>query len=1286
MFYVGGDNLNATYSFADTTPSIKIFTNSVSADKIVSPFQYNDLVINFKNKIKGDLNNPNTSKISWQSTNVAYSTILNPVDFITELNDEDYKKIDNVDSDVHSIKAPNRTGIPQQIFIFDVITSFENEYGQIENTTDIESKILWFKNNVDTITVNFNGFGSYNGGKAVYLDVFSYDLNDWYELHNSTKNQLMNASSVPTNITLSCNKDSNQSIVPWNLIDDTGMIKVIAYTEATTSTSKPSVLNTNYIELKITFKNQDKLTTSWSQIIDDSLLNKLKTRNQNDITNIDYINKTAKCGDINLVLQSKTQPACRDDYKTGSPNKAYYLSNSTLQIPSTFITEVPDYSQIDTLGDGKKYSTTTIINGEKPQQLFVYNIISMLQQKYGSLPCNNNLQSQIEWVKQNIKRLGMTINYYGYGVNPLGNKLYIDIFNPNTNSYSTTWLTNDNASSALTTGTIDVPSNYIDNNGYVNFIIYTDSASSTTTNVAVLPNHGLSIGDIIYNNNRSKYAVISFIDGNGLLLDRSITYQQINDVIKKYHYTTNKTTETNTTSYTVKITNHELSVGDYIKNNTRNSTISRVSSVTDANTFSISPSISGQTTGDSISFYPLLGEQTIDDSVAPAAIYTDYISLDVELGLIGYDLLVPSDPRRDSASDGNYDTCILIESNINSITSDFGNKVKGSIIENPNIIKVYKNKTLYDFNTTSTTTELTQTEYDRIKINNDGSILTVVETRSGYIPQLIFTYDIVKAYEKQYGVLNAPDKASVVKSLIKQLDVSWYGYATNPNGYKVYLCYWANGGDTPNSWVGGNLGLANYTNNTKSLSVINTSDNPIDMDNVPIDNNGMLNILVYTNAATGSSTTTKSQIITDYCSLNISFRDRQDNAVLYLTGNSLGIETTEANKVGNFLIETDLSDLCNSNFKGNNDIFLNTLKNIGLNIWANASGVNDNKLANGVNCYLYDFYSNAWINNKADEELYQSLSNMNITKLLLNPSKKIDRLINPNNKIYALITPQYPSLSNFPSKCNLDFIQVEVDYNSLPYKIPDIQNIGLTSNWSVFIKGFCPNWDSNTTKNNRCIFSITNDSMIIKLYFDSINKKWILARYNPTESKWDYLMSNTTTFIQYQMHNFLIEQTSTGVIKMKILKNGGSAEKYIFNDDYIPNGLGYFYSMTDENLSNRADGYIDRLFYMEDINYEDAAAELLLRGNLDKFEYGELYDPSKSYIPVMPNNRYLVNGITNTGTMNIVYLNNETIIKTDSNVLSSAINNKTIQIPSNCNKISFSIVGSFKDVSFKLIM
>ncbi len=132
-----------------------------------------------------------------------------------------------------------------------------------------------------------------------------------------------------------------------------------------------------------------------------------------------------------------------------------------------------------------------------------------------------------------------------------------------------------------------------------------NTPDNTNEKILKLPNHMLNNNDAIVNVTRNNtFRIINRMDPDTLSHEYAIGKQVAGDAIETFFRVGNSFTQGGTTETMVKIANHNLSVGDWIRNNTRGWTASRVNEVLDQDTFVITK-ISGQTVGDDITKYRL---------------------------------------------------------------------------------------------------------------------------------------------------------------------------------------------------------------------------------------------------------------------------------------------------------------------------------------------------------------------------------------------------------------------------------------------------------------------------------------------------------------------------------------------------------------------------------------------------------------------------------------------------------------------------------------------------------
>lgn len=184
----------------------------------------------------------------------------------------------------------------------------------------------------------------------------------------------------------------------------------------------------------------------------------------------------------------------RDDFAgkvsgstTVNPNIAKETVNSVLQPPTgSWVQEFVNNSVGIATLNGICYSSSTTSNnssdnGKMAQQIFSFNIIRILEDKFGPLPCPPDTASKVAWIKANA--LNITVNWWGYGNSPTGSKSYLSVYNYYTNAYANCGTNNTNNIQKLS-----VPLSmgydlykYISPDGYVFVLAYTDASDGVTT-------------------------------------------------------------------------------------------------------------------------------------------------------------------------------------------------------------------------------------------------------------------------------------------------------------------------------------------------------------------------------------------------------------------------------------------------------------------------------------------------------------------------------------------------------------------------------------------------------------------------------------------------------------------------------------------------------------------------------------------------------------------------------------------------------------------------------------
>lgn len=160
------------------------------------------------------------------------------------------------------------------------------------------------------------------------------------------------------------------------------------------------------------------------------------------------------------------------------PHIYKYALNKSLSVLSGFSeVQTQDNYNRTLIEDGVTTVTTSTLNNGVSQHLFSFNLIEMVERKFGKIPNTNKLV----WLKQNLTRVAFT--HKGYGVSVNGPKLYVANYRVTDNTWrnagshtSSTvgrfqWVLVDN--NAINDGRID-------DNGFVHFVAYTDASDGVT--------------------------------------------------------------------------------------------------------------------------------------------------------------------------------------------------------------------------------------------------------------------------------------------------------------------------------------------------------------------------------------------------------------------------------------------------------------------------------------------------------------------------------------------------------------------------------------------------------------------------------------------------------------------------------------------------------------------------------------------------------------------------------------------------------------------------------------
>lgn len=140
------------------------------------------------------------------------------------------------------------------------------------------------------------------------------------------------------------------------------------------------------------------------------------------------------------------------------------------------------YAQVSSL-DYQCSILSTNANGSIPQQLFSFNLIRIIEDKFGTLPCSPDTASKVAWLKANISKI--TFNWYGYGSCPIGNMAYIVPYANDGGGYKDADKQSHglNSLKLLTYSQTTYAYVMIQSDGFAHLLAYTNASDGTTPSV-----------------------------------------------------------------------------------------------------------------------------------------------------------------------------------------------------------------------------------------------------------------------------------------------------------------------------------------------------------------------------------------------------------------------------------------------------------------------------------------------------------------------------------------------------------------------------------------------------------------------------------------------------------------------------------------------------------------------------------------------------------------------------------------------------------------------------------
>ncbi len=158
-------------------------------------------------------------------------------------------------------------------------------------------------------------------------------------------------------------------------------------------------------------------------------------------------------------------------------------SKTTLVNPTDTLAEAEgEYPRLYSLNGAPYFNMSSSISGGIAQQLFSFDIIRTLEDKFGSQIWQGKtaLVDKVAIAKLVITKI--TCNWWGYGSGPIGNKANLSYWN----NISGAWGTSLSHNASTVDKIIQTSTNmsaYIDSNGFVHFLVYAEPSNGSVSSV-----------------------------------------------------------------------------------------------------------------------------------------------------------------------------------------------------------------------------------------------------------------------------------------------------------------------------------------------------------------------------------------------------------------------------------------------------------------------------------------------------------------------------------------------------------------------------------------------------------------------------------------------------------------------------------------------------------------------------------------------------------------------------------------------------------------------------------
>lgn len=334
----------------------------------------------------------------------------------------------------------------QKRFSFNLIRLIEDKFGKIPSVDPVG----WLKANINKITCNAYVYGACPSGNKANIAIFATDTNTW----SLSSNHLANIITVLT----------STSTVLSNKIDANGFTHFLAYTDPSDGVTA-STIYCDYVSIEVELKG----LTGYDMLVPENPRRdeswKITSADMKKVD--DFSNKSSGS---NLLNPHSFYRAYHTALRTPSEKHASDSSLGFLEFATT-----ASYDTIKYL-DGTIQNGSANSNGAIPQHLFSWNIIELIERKYGTIPATD----KVAFAKLFVDKV--VCNWWGYGSCPSGNKAYLKVFN--NNAWDSDGFNNTSSSpSVITRAIVGYIQTGIQSDGYMHFLAHTDASDGTTPSV-----------------------------------------------------------------------------------------------------------------------------------------------------------------------------------------------------------------------------------------------------------------------------------------------------------------------------------------------------------------------------------------------------------------------------------------------------------------------------------------------------------------------------------------------------------------------------------------------------------------------------------------------------------------------------------------------------------------------------------------------------------------------------------------------------------------------------------